>query len=180
VAFDEDYFRGVQWAHLAAGGAGGGFRWPYRHPHSLTAGMRVAQRILSGLAAHVDWQHFDRRPLSDQLKVAPGTVKALACGNAGQVLLWLTRTGPVSPGPEPNPLPVTLFVPFLQAGTYRLRTWNTRNGQPEYEAHQALTAQKGFSLQLLLRGSDVVVLITRVSGSGLSPDAIRAALPNNE
>ncbi|TIT96391.1 MAG: hypothetical protein E5W39_19160, partial [Mesorhizobium sp.] len=26
--FDDEYFRHLQWAHLAAGGAGGGMRWP--------------------------------------------------------------------------------------------------------------------------------------------------------
>jgi mannan endo-1,4-beta-mannosidase len=42
--FDDEYFRHIQWAHLASGGAGGGMRWPNRHPHALTAGMRQAQR----------------------------------------------------------------------------------------------------------------------------------------
>ena len=36
-AFDDEYFRHIQWAHLASGGAGGGMRWPNRHPHVLTA-----------------------------------------------------------------------------------------------------------------------------------------------
>ncbi|TIL77742.1 MAG: hypothetical protein E5Y81_12695, partial [Mesorhizobium sp.] len=35
-----EYFRHLQWAHLAAGGAGGGMRWPNRSPHVLTPGMR--------------------------------------------------------------------------------------------------------------------------------------------
>ena len=41
-AFDDEYFRHMQWAHLASGGAGGGMRWPNRHPHALTPGMRRA------------------------------------------------------------------------------------------------------------------------------------------
>jgi mannan endo-1,4-beta-mannosidase len=28
--FDDEYFRHMSWAHLAAGGAGGGMRWPNR------------------------------------------------------------------------------------------------------------------------------------------------------
>jgi mannan endo-1,4-beta-mannosidase len=43
-AFDDEYFRHTQWAHLAAGGAGGGMRWPNRTPHVLTSGMRRARR----------------------------------------------------------------------------------------------------------------------------------------
>jgi mannan endo-1,4-beta-mannosidase len=167
AAFDEAYFRCLQWAHLSAGGAGGGFRWPYRHPHSLTPGMRVAQRILSQVAAHVDWQHFDRRHLSEGLKVSPRTVKVLACGNAGQVLLWITRQGAASPEQEPHrlpaPLSVTICISSLQPGTYRLRAWNTLDGQPEFEVHQTLSAQAKFSFLLPLRRSDMVTLITRVN-----------------
>ena len=42
--FDDEYFRHMQWAHFASGAAGGGMRWPNRTPHSLTCGMRGAQR----------------------------------------------------------------------------------------------------------------------------------------
>ena len=41
-AFDDEYFRHIQWTHLASGGAGGGMRWPNRNPHTLTPGMRRA------------------------------------------------------------------------------------------------------------------------------------------
>ena len=46
-AFDDEYFRHMQWAHLASGGAGGGMRWPNRSPHTLTHGMRKAQLAMS-------------------------------------------------------------------------------------------------------------------------------------
>ncbi|HEX8391381.1 MAG TPA: hypothetical protein VF665_03400, partial [Longimicrobium sp.] len=36
--FDDEYFRHMQWAHLASGGAGGGMRWPNRRVHVLTPG----------------------------------------------------------------------------------------------------------------------------------------------
>jgi mannan endo-1,4-beta-mannosidase len=45
-AFDDEYFRHMSWAHLASGGAGGGMRWPNRHPHTLTDGMRRAQAAM--------------------------------------------------------------------------------------------------------------------------------------
>ena len=37
--FDDEYFRHMQWAHFASGGAGGGMRWPNRRctPHSRHA-----------------------------------------------------------------------------------------------------------------------------------------------
>ena len=48
-AFDDEYFRHIQWAHLAAGGAGGGMRWPNRHPHRLTRGMNEAQAAIGAV-----------------------------------------------------------------------------------------------------------------------------------
>jgi mannan endo-1,4-beta-mannosidase len=51
AAFDDEYFRHMQWAHLASGGVGGGMRWPNRKPHTLTPGMREAQRGLSEFLA---------------------------------------------------------------------------------------------------------------------------------
>ena len=60
AAFDDEYFRHMQWAHLASGGAGGGMRWPYRHPHVLTPGMREAQAALSAFLPFVDWASFRR------------------------------------------------------------------------------------------------------------------------
>ena len=50
-AFDDEYFRHIQWAHLASGGAGGGMRWPNRRPHSLTLGMREAQKAMAGFSS---------------------------------------------------------------------------------------------------------------------------------
>jgi mannan endo-1,4-beta-mannosidase len=53
--FDDEYFRHMQWAHLASGGAGGGMRWPNRHPHQLTPGMRaapLARAVAGGAVGH--------------------------------------------------------------------------------------------------------------------------------
>nr|GFC97587.1 hypothetical protein [Tanacetum cinerariifolium] len=50
-AFDDAYFRHMQWAHFASGGAGGGLRWPYRQPHDrliTRRGTRRAPRSQSG------------------------------------------------------------------------------------------------------------------------------------
>ncbi len=164
VDFDEAYFRCVQWAHLAAGGAGGGLRWPYRHPHSLTPGMRLSQRALSQVAQHIDWQHFDRRYLGEQLTVSPRTVKAFACGNGRQVLLWLVAAQPaVLPAAVSAAPRVTLHLPFLQSGTYRVRAWNARSGRLEAEERHTFAAQRVISLPVLLLQPDAVLLLTHVS-----------------
>jgi mannan endo-1,4-beta-mannosidase len=165
--FDEAYFRGVQWAHLAAGGAGGGLRWPYRHPHSLTPGMRLSQYALSQVVQHIDWQHFDRRHLGEQLTVSPRTVKAFACGNDQQVQLWLVATRPAFLQPAAGTAPVTplvtLQMPFLDAATYRVRAWNTQSGRLVADARQVLASQRVVSLPASLLQPDVVLLLTRVN-----------------
>ncbi len=164
VDFDEAYFRGVQWAHLAAGGAGGGLRWPYRHPHSLTPGMRLSQRILSQVVKHIDWQHFDRKHLGEQLLVSPRTVKAFGCGNARQALIWMVATQPALPGKvnvSGAPGSITLNMPFLDAGTYRFRAWNTQSGRLEADEQHPFAPRRVISLPGSLLQPDVVILVTR-------------------
>jgi mannan endo-1,4-beta-mannosidase len=73
--FDDEYFRHIQWAHLASGGAGGGMRWPNRHPHVLTPGMREAQRALAEFLPLVDWSHFGRRVLNGRVTVRDATTR---------------------------------------------------------------------------------------------------------
>lgn len=137
ASFDEDYFLNIQWAHLASGGAGGGFRWPYRHPHTLTPGMREAQQRFAAWIGGVDWGHFDRRNLSREIKVFPKGIKAMACGNSRQVVLWIVRPEQVPAGKESGlPAqtgPVAVKLPGMETGTYRMRVWNTRSGQLEWD-----------------------------------------------
>lgn len=99
-AFDDEYFRNIQWAHLASGGAGGGMRWPNRRPHSLTRRMRAAQRALAEFLPLVDWLAFDRRDLSEAVSVcdaASGAARRLARpalrrGRDGAPIVRLART----------------------------------------------------------------------------------------
>jgi mannan endo-1,4-beta-mannosidase len=91
--FDDEYFRNIQWAHLAAGGAGGGMRWPNRHPHTLTAGMREAQHALSRFLPLLDWTRFRRRSLGDALLVRDA--------RTGEPLRRVTAGAPPHPGGAP-------------------------------------------------------------------------------
>jgi mannan endo-1,4-beta-mannosidase len=119
AAFDDEYFRHIQWAHVASGGAGGGMRWPNRHPHTLTVGMRAAQRVLADFLPLVDWPAFRRRSLNADLVVRdastgaplrlasarphtpPGrpprvplrgrAAAAFACGDAAQAVAYVLR-----------------------------------------------------------------------------------------
>ena len=96
-AFDDEYFRHIQWAHLASGGAGGGMRRPNRDPHQLTAGMRRAQRALAGFLPLIDWTTFRRRPLHGAATVDPAAVHLFACGDQSQAVLYLLRSDSIGP-----------------------------------------------------------------------------------
>src|SRR5206468_4111604 len=96
-SFDDEYFRHIQWTHLASGGAGGGMRWPNRNPHTLTSGMRRAQRALSGFLPLIDWPNFRRRLLNGDLTCTDADVALFGCGDTEQALLYLLRQRPLLP-----------------------------------------------------------------------------------
>ena len=127
AAFDDEYFRHIQWAHLAAGGAGGGMRWPNRDPHALTPGMRRAQRAMAGFLPLVDWLRFRRTPLRIGAET-PG-VAAVGCGDGRQALVWVVRRAMLPDGRvSVEPGPVRLCVPGLLDGSYTATMWDTRVG----------------------------------------------------
>ena len=131
-AFDDEYFRHIQWAHLASGGAGGGMRWPNRHPHVLTAGMREAQRALADFLPLIDWTRFRRRNLTPELRCEDPGVAAVGCGDDRQALAWLVRTdgvandGTLRPHEEADA--TILHVPGLADGSYTTVIYDTRSG----------------------------------------------------
>ncbi len=141
--FDDEYFRHMQWAHFAAGGAGGGMRWPNRKPHSLTIGMRVAQRGLSAFLPLIDWRRFRRKNLNDEIAVSQPAVRAIGAGDDAQAMLWLIRTDTVGHDGmlrrDAESIQVRVEVPGLDAGRYRVTAWNTADGVSagEQECHHS-------------------------------------------
>jgi mannan endo-1,4-beta-mannosidase len=133
-AFDDEYFRHIQWAHLASGGAGGGMRWPNRNPHVLTPGMRRAQRSLAGFLPLIEWSTFRRRNLNDEAQ-ATGPARTFACGDDRQAVAWLLRTDAeeASSGrlrADILPLQLGLDIPGLRDGPYVVTPWDTIAGRP--------------------------------------------------
>jgi mannan endo-1,4-beta-mannosidase len=133
--FDDEYFRHIQWAHMASGAAGGGMRWPNRRPHTLTVGMRRAQSALAGFLPLIDWSRFRRRNLNQEVRVS-APVHPFACADGQQAVVWLLRTdiiekssGRLRVGAPASP--VTLELPGMKDGSYVVTTWNTREGRPE-------------------------------------------------
>jgi hypothetical protein len=139
AAFDDEYFRHMQWAHLASGGAGGGMRWPYRHPHVLTPGMREAQAALSAFLPFIDWASFRRTCLNSRIRSSAAEVACFGCGDEAQAVLWLLRKDRVGQDGmlqrEADPVSLTVEIPGLSPGRYLVTPWDTIEGccRGEYE-----------------------------------------------
>jgi mannan endo-1,4-beta-mannosidase len=131
--FDDEYFRHMQWAHLATGGVGGGMRWPNRTPHTLTRGMRKAQYALANFLPLIDWARFQRRCLNATIEVSHRSVACFGCGDDTQAVVWLLRRdivgrdGMLRGGTEP--ISPEVRVPCLTNGHYRVTAWNTLEGR---------------------------------------------------
>jgi mannan endo-1,4-beta-mannosidase len=116
-AFDDEYFRHMQWAHFASGGAGGAMRWPNRNPHVLTPGMREAQKRLAAFLPLIEWNTFRRCNWNQEVRIAGGAeCVAFACGDGSQAIVWLLRTGTIRKNGmldrEAKPMEVEIAVPW--------------------------------------------------------------------
>ncbi|VWX63324.1 conserved hypothetical protein [Burkholderiales bacterium 8X] len=167
--FDDEYFRHIQWAHLASGGAGGGMRWPNRHPHVLTRGMRRAQKALADFLPLVDWTGFGRRNLNQEGEVfAAGAYFAVfACGDETQAIAWLLRSGRESLAPggmlrsELAPVQVSIALPGLCAGRYRVTRFDTREGRI-LEATEHAHPGGRLSIEVGAVGRDIAIALRRL------------------
>ncbi len=130
--FDDEYFRHFQWAHFASGGAGGGMRWPNRHPHSLTPGMRSAQQALSRFLPLIRWQEFRRLNLNKETLVSDEALAVFCCGDTKQAVLWLLRTNTIDvsgmTSKDIEGLPAQAKIPGLINGRYLITAWDTYSG----------------------------------------------------
>ncbi|MDB5896887.1 MAG: hypothetical protein JWP22_4419 [Ramlibacter sp.] len=162
--FDDEYFRHIQWAHLAAGGAGGGMRWPNRRPHSLTAGMRKAQKDMAGFLGYIDWANFRRRNLNAEVRVSSPALAVFACGDAQQAIVWLLRRDRLKDGRmDPGAAPITpsLTLPGLEQGRYTVYFWDTATGTLAGRRQVENDASGDMTLQVLPVGADLAVAVVR-------------------
>jgi hypothetical protein len=131
-AFDDEYFRHIQWAHLASGGAGGGMRWPNRRPHSLTPGMRKAQKAMADFLPLIDWPIFQRVNRSSEVRVSHPGVHCFACGGDNQAVVYLLRSDTVQKNGmlDPGALSISpqITIHGLTAGRYKITSWDTKQG----------------------------------------------------
>ncbi|MFC5534077.1 hypothetical protein ACFPQ1_07240 [Rhodocytophaga aerolata] len=161
--FDEEYFRFMQWAHLASGGAGGGMRWPYRHPHVLTQGMQLAQKSMAAFCELVDWTTFSRRNIAKAIKVSSKNIQVFACGDSNQAIIWLLHTNTIGGmvAPQVSSAPVMLRL-SMAIGNYKVIFWHTQANTAQ-DFTKAHTTNKGLlSIELPLGWTDIALLIKRI------------------
>lgn len=165
--FDDEYFRHMQWAHFASGGAGGGMRWPYRHPHCLTAGMRTAQKALSNFLPLINWKQFRRRNWNAEVGISLKALAAFACGDEHQAVLWLLRRddmdrkGMLQKAAEP--VTGCVHLPFRKSGWYEAVAFNTVTGKPEQTFQLSHAAGAVFCLPLPPITTDLAIAVRRIS-----------------
>ncbi len=166
--FDDEYFRHMQWAHFASGGAGGGMRWPNRHPHCLTHGMRQAQKSMAAFTGLIDWQHFRRKNLNEEVQVSPAALAVFACADEQQAVLWLLRTDTgvkrtrVLKTLDENAGPlaaVDVSLPGMAAGHYTVTLWNTREGRVVQCETLCLATAGAFVFRIPQIQTDVAVAV---------------------
>ena len=144
--FDDEYERHLMWAHLASGGAGGGMRWPARHPHLLTPGMLRSLSSLAGFARLIDWRHFGPRDAARDVTTELEGVCVFGCRDDRQAVVWLlrdTRGGAAGPAGF-GEVRLRGFGP----GTYKVTPWQTAAGAAE--ATQSITVAPAGELRIRL------------------------------
>ena len=162
-AFDDEYFRHIQWTHLASGGAGGGMRWPNRNPHRLTPGMRDAQRALARFLPLIDWPNFRRRLLNGDLTCTDPNIALFGSGDPEQALLYILRQRPLLADGRVDPATasaLSIHVPGLASGPYRATVWDTVEGRAA-ETKDLIETNTGHRLELTRFGRDAAVAIRR-------------------
>lgn len=140
--FDEEYFHNMSWAHLASGGAGGGMRWPCRHPHRLTPGMLAIQQ---GLARFIDdcgieWQRFVSANIDHMVRLdLPHTRRsplppliAMGCGDERAALIWILQDRRAKNGRNKLVRSIegaSLQVACLKEAGQTVTVWDTTSGR---------------------------------------------------
>jgi mannan endo-1,4-beta-mannosidase len=81
---------------------------------------------------YIDWPRFQRRTLTGALKVGPKRVESFGCSDAQQAILYFIRRDSLDSrgmvNPKAEPVRVTVDIPDMQSGHYRITAWSTRGG----------------------------------------------------
>lgn len=164
-AVDREYHHNMSWAHLMAGGAGSGMRWPYTEPHWLLPEFRENLLGLARFAASVDWAHFASRNITNHLRVnRAGIIKTGCSDYATCCLIWLMADTRAPYNVSLSGVEVSL-VHTLPDGDYCVELWETYSGTLIYDLHSSVTEKK-FKLVLPTLNvalQDVALVIRKAS-----------------
>jgi len=162
--FDDEYFRHIQWAHVASGGAGGGMRWPNRHPHVLTHGMRVAQQNLANFMGYINWANFRRKNLNHEIKISSPVFAVFGCADAHQAIVWLLRKEKAKGGLVNNsvsPIKPVIIIPGLDKGNFVVYFWDTANGTEIARKQVESNSEGELNLEVLPVTADIALAIVK-------------------
>lgn len=159
--FDDEYFKHIQWAHMASGGAGGGMRWPNRHPHVLTTGMRREQLKLGQFIELVNWKSFKRNNLNQELKVSNEEFEAFCCADKDQAIVYLLRKNIKKKmvNKEASPVDLKVLIPGLSVGKYSITTFDTEKGTVKDSSKRNHLTEGNFLIKLSGLVTDIAVHI---------------------
>lgn len=125
--FDQEYHHNMSWAHLAAGGAGSGMRWPYSNPHWILPELRDNLLGLARVASTIDWANFPSENINNRLRVERDNIARIGCSDGQTALIWLLA---LTNKDENVQLPgASLTIrDVLEDGDYTVEFWETYDG----------------------------------------------------
>jgi len=85
---DDEVFHQMSWQHLMAGGAGPGTRWPYRHPHVVSAGMLATLASMRNFCDGVPWGSLAGQTVGVVVR-GPMGAKCSGMATADGVIAWV-------------------------------------------------------------------------------------------
>ena len=147
-AFDDEYEQHIMWAHLASGGAGSGMRWPARHPHMTTPGMRRAYRSLARFTQLIDWRTFTPHDARSDVHLSVPGVHVFAVHDAKQAIAYLLRDDSENPSAGQIPTSrgslsgIRLTLRGMAPGRCRVHVWEPATGSTVTEGEYAISLGK--------------------------------------
>ncbi len=126
-SFDQEYHHNMSWAHLAAGGAGTGMRWPYTNPHWILPELRDNLLGVARFASTIDWAHFNSRNIANNVSVSQRNIIKAASSDGETAVIWLLLDPRRDPTVSFEGVRVTVDD-VLANGAYRIEFWETYQG----------------------------------------------------
>lgn len=114
---DNHVFENMSWAHLASGGAGSSFRWPYRHPHHLTEGMLTTLHAMSVFTGEVPWASLATFQVPLNVTGDQGAA-TFGIAGTGVAIAWTSGSRAIEVSSNFGAAPVTVRLFDCRAGTW--------------------------------------------------------------